>query len=278
MTIFTFFIFFQNQTKKTIFEPMNRLKIIKLSLFLICLSPLVLSAQEEKKYLFSNKIFNLQFLYNYHIPSGDFAKTYGHFSTIGFGGLLKTKNNWIMAGEVSYLFGSDIKELDLLNNLISSGGYISSTGGSPGNYSVNMRGYTSYIGGGRLFAINKRNMNTGFMVKGGVGLLIHRINFVSQERNIPQLDENYAKGYDRYSSGISLNQFVGYYHQSQNRLINFYIGMEFMQAQTYNRRGYNYDQMKFDTAKKTDFSTSFRFGWMIPIYLNTKEEDEFQFR
>jgi hypothetical protein len=51
-----------------------------------------------------------------------------------------------------------------------------------------------------------------------------------------------------------------------------------MQAQTYNRRGYNYDQMSYDSYKKSDFSTSFRFGWMIPIYLNTKEEDEFQFK
>jgi hypothetical protein len=80
------------------------------------------------------------------------------------------------------------------------------------------------------------------------------------------------------SSGLSINEFVGYFHQSQNRLINFYIGVEFMQAQTYNRRGYNYDQMSYDSYKKSDFSTSFRFGWMIPIYLNTKEEDEFQFK
>jgi hypothetical protein len=141
-----------------------------------------------------------------------------------------------------------------------------------------MRGFTSYVGVGRLFAINKRNMNTGFMVKGSLGFIQHKINFVSQERNIPQLDENYAKGYDRLSSGLSINEFVGYFHQSQNRLINFYIGVEFMQAQTYNRRGYNYDQMSYDSYKKSDFSTSFRFGWMIPIYLNTKEEDEFQFK
>ena len=257
---------------------MNRSKLFKLASFLILFSPLMVFGQEANKYLFSNKIFNLQFLYNYHIPKGDFAKTYGNYSTIGFGGLLKTKDNWMISGEASYLFGSDIKELDILNNLISSGGYISSTGGSPGNYSVNMRGFTSYVGVGRLFAINKRNMNTGFMVKGSLGFIQHKINFVSQERNIPQLDENYAKGYDRLSSGLSINEFVGYFHQSQNRLINFYIGVEFMQAQTYNRRGYNYDQMSYDSNKKSDFSTSFRFGWMIPIYLNTKEEDEFQFK
>ncbi|MDZ4668425.1 MAG: hypothetical protein SGJ00_11145 [bacterium] len=242
------------------------------------LFPLTLLGQESNKYLFSNKIFNLQFLYNYHVPSGNYAKTYGKYSAIGFGGMLKTKDNWIISGEANYLFGSNIKEADLFNNLISSGGYISSTSGSPANYSVNMRGFSTYLGAGRLFAVNKRNINSGFMLKGGLGFLQHYINIVSQERNIPQLDQNYSKGYDRLSSGLSFTEFVGYCHQSQNRLINFYIGVEWMQASTTNRRKYNYDQMSYQTGSKVDFSTSFRVGWMIPIYLNTKEENEFQFK
>jgi hypothetical protein len=51
-----------------------------------------------------------------------------------------------------------------------------------------------------------------------------------------------------------------------------------MQAQTVNRRGFNYDEMKEDKGIKLDQSISFRFGWMIPIYMNTKDENEFQFK
>lgn len=235
-------------------------------------------AQTPDKYLFSNKIFNLQFLYNYHKPEGNYAKTFGNYSGIGFGGMLKTKNNWIFSGEGNFLFGSEIRATSILDQLVTSGAYISSASGNPGNYIVNMRGYSFYLEGGRIFAWNKKNMNSGILVKSGIGFLQHKIGFTLKENNIPQLDENYAKGYDRLSNGISLNQFIGYNHQSINRLINFYIGVAFMQAQTANRRGFNYDEMKFDKANKIDQSVSVRFGWMIPIYLNTKDENEFQFR
>ncbi|OYU94856.1 MAG: hypothetical protein CFE21_14300 [Bacteroidetes bacterium B1(2017)] len=228
--------------------------------------------------MFSNKIANIQIMYNYHIPSGNFGKLYGNFNAIGCGGLLKTKNNWVVSAELNYLFGKEIKELSLLDNLTTSGGYLSSVGGAPGNYLVNMRGISSFVRAGRVLAWNKRNMNSGILIKGGIGIIQHHINLQAQESDIPQIDLNYSKGYDRYSTGIAFNEFIGYSYQSSNRLINFYIGVDLMQAQTQNRRGYNYDKMAYDLGKKNDFSTSFRFGWMIPIYLNTKEENEFQFR
>ncbi len=232
----------------------------------------------QDNYMFSNKIFNFQFLYNYHIPSGDMAKLYGNFSGVGFGGMLKTKHNWVVSGELNYLFGKEIRQEHFLDNLITSGGYLSSTGGSPGNYLVNMRGISAFVNAGKVFGLNKRNMNSGILVKGGVGYIQHHINIQSQEGNIPQIDLNYAPGYDRFHSGIAFTEFIGYTYQSQNRLINFYIGFDFMQAQTKNRRGYNYDLMAYDNSNKIDLTSSIRFGWMIPMYLNTSEENEFQFR
>jgi len=232
----------------------------------------------QDKYMFGNKIFNLQFLYNYGIPKQDLAKSFGNFSTIGFGGMFKTKNNWLVSGEVNYLFSKNVKEYDLFNNMVSSGGYLGTTGGSPGNYLVNLRGVSGFVRAGRLFAFNKRNMNSGILVKAGVGYIQHHINIFTHDGNIPQIDNNYAKGYDRYTTGFAINEFIGYSYQSANRLINVYIGVDLMQAKTYNRRQYNYDQMAFDTGSKKDFATTFRLGWMIPIYLNTKDENEFHFR
>ncbi|MFY8190050.1 MAG: hypothetical protein ACOVK9_03725 [Bacteroidia bacterium] len=252
-------------------------KFLIIVLFMVW-KPFFGSAQTPDKYMFSNKIFNLQFLYNYHRPAGDYAKTYGNYSGVGFGGMLKTKKNWTFSGEANFLFGTDILATDILNQLVTSGGYISSTSGNPGNYIVNMRGYSFYLQGGRVFGWNKKNMNSGILVKGGVGFLQHKIGFILKENNMPQLNENYARGYDRLSNGISTNQFIGYNHQSINRLINFYVGVEFMQAQTVNRRGFNYHEMEFDKGSKFDQSVSFRFGWMIPIYLNTRDENEFQFK
>lgn len=257
---------------------MKKLRLLGLSLLVASGITQRASAQDPDKYLFSNKIFNLQFLYNYHVPSGDFSKTYGNFNSIGFGGLLKQKSNWTISGEMNYIFGREILESHLFDNLVTSSGYIGSVGGAPANYSVNMRGYSAYLKGGRVFALNHKNMNSGVMVNLGVGVIQHRINIQTQQLDIPQLDANYKKGYDRLSNGISFTQFVGYHYQSQNRLVNFYIGMEFMEARVYNQRKYNYDQMAYDHKLQKNYTTSFRFGWMIPIYLNTKEENEFQFK
>jgi hypothetical protein len=253
------------------------LKIITRKLLTICLTlPLLASGQD--KYMFSNKLVDLQFLYNYRVPSGAFGKTYGAFSSVGTGAMFKTKNNWVVSGELNYLFGKEIKEVEILNNLLCSGGYIGSINGAPANYSVFMRGIDAYVKVGRVFGFNKRNMNSGIFVQGGIGYIQHKIKLTPHDNDIPQLDADYVKGYDRLSSGIAFNEFVGYIYHSRNRFVNLYFGLDLMQAQTYNRRTYNYDQASFDLNKKIDYSTSFRFGWMIPIYLNTREENEFQFR
>ncbi len=239
---------------------------------------IALNASGQSKYAFSNKIANIEVIYNYNIPSGDISKLYGDFNAIGAGGIFKTKTNWVLSLEGSYLFGKEIKNENILNNLVNGAGYIAAASGVPGNYSVNMRGYEAFVNGGRLFGLNKYNMNSGIMVQVGVGFLLHRINFQTQENNIPQLDANYRKGYDRLTYGIAFNEFVGYYFQSKNRLINFYLGIDFVQGNTYNKRGFNYDTRQYDKELKHDYLTSIRFGWMIPIYLNTKDENEFQFK
>ena len=252
---------------------------IRYNLGLILSLTLLVNINAQDKYAFGNKIINIQFLYNYHVPSGDISKLYTNFNAIGGGSLLKTKNNWVYATELSYLFGHDIKNQALLDNLVNGGGYIASASGSPSNYSVNMRGFDGFIKAGRLFGWNKYNMNSGILVMGGIGFLTHYTNFQIQGSDaIPQLDKDYQKGYDRFTSGIAFNQFVGYYFHSRNRLINFYAGFELMQAVTHNRRGFNYDTREFDMGTKHDFTSSIRLGWMIPIYLNTKDENEFQFR
>jgi hypothetical protein len=252
------------------------MKTLKSLLFLVVLSSNCLTAQD--KYLFSNKIIDLQFLYNYHIPGGNIAKRFGNFSSVGFGAMHKSKTNWVLGYELNYLFGDNLKETNMLDQLITSGGYISSTSGVPGNYSVNMRGISSFIKGGRLFATKKYNKNTGILLLGGIGLLHHRVNFQAQEGNVPPLDANYQKGYDRSTSGLAFNQFIGYQYHSTNRFVNLFIGFDFMQAFTYNRRGFNYDLAQEDKQRHFDYTTSFRFGWTIPIYLNTREENEFNFR
>jgi hypothetical protein len=129
-----------------------------------------------------------------------------------------------------------------------------------------------------LFILSKANRNSGIVVMVGAGFLSHKININTAQNNAPTLTEDLKKGYDRLSMGFALTQFVGYHFQSRHRMVNFFVGVDVMEAFTKSTRGYNYDQMAYDNKKRTDIFLGFRFGWMIPIYLTTKDQDEFYYK
>jgi hypothetical protein len=93
------------------------------------------------------------------------------------------------------------------------------------------------------------------------------------------LSEAYQKGYDRLTMGPALTQFVGYSYQSNNRYYNFFIGVDFMEAFTKSVRKYNYDTRQADTDQRLDITYGLRVGWLIPIYLKSKNSsNEYEFK
>ncbi len=234
--------------------------------------------KDTRKYTYSSSIIDINIGYNYQMPSGNLGNRFGNFNTIYAGGSLKTKHNWFYAAEVNYMFGPNIKEINILNNVSNSSGVINDAGGGPGKYSVGMRGYGFYGRFGKLFPLSSYNKNCGILVMLGGGYLMHWVNFNIPQGNIPQLSDDYQKGYDRLTAGIATNLFMGYMVHSQNRLLNFYAGLDFTNAFTKSVRGYNYDEMKADNEDRLDQIYSLRFGWLIPIYLNSKDDDEFDYK
>lgn len=242
---------------------------------------LFVAAQEpkkERKYTFSNKIADINIGYNYHIPSADLINRFGNFNSIFIGASLKTRSQWLMSVEANYMFGSEIKEVNILNNVSNSSGVINDISGNPGKYSVGMRAYGFYARFGRVFPLSRYNKNSGILTMAGLGYMFHWINFNVPQDNINQLGPDYLKGYDRLTAGYAYNVFAGYMFHSQNRLTNFYAGVDFTNAFTQSVRGYNFDEAKKDDANRLDQIFSLRFGWLIPIYLNTKDENEFEFK
>jgi hypothetical protein len=116
------------------------------------------------------------------------------------------------------------------------------------------------------------NPNSGFLLMLGAGMVQHKIQIKS---NALALTEDMIKGYDRLSNGPALSQFLGYLFLSNNRLVNFYFGIECIQGWTQNRRGYNYDTMQEDTKTRMDIMTGIKLGWVLPLY--KKVPDEFYY-
>jgi len=59
---------------------------------------------------------------------------------------------------------------------------------------------------------------------------------------------------------------------SKTRLLNFYAGLEFIQAWTQNRREYNFVQMGKDNTTRSDWLYGIRIGWIFPIYSGQSRE------
>lgn len=205
--------------------------------------------------------------YAFQIPGGDVALQYGNNSTIGGALKFKTNKNWLWSVEANFIFGSNIKNADSILSMVETHDHFIIDGnGTYALYSLYERGYNLTFGVGKILNLLSANPNSGVMISGGVGLLMHRMKIDNQHKTAPQINDDYGKGYDRLTGGLSLNEFVGYYYMGNTKLVNFYAGFEFIQGFTKSRRDWIFDQMRRDDSNHFDWFVGFKVGWFIPIY------------
>lgn len=234
---------------------------------LSCL-PLLLRGQEYSEHA-RNKgnALLLKLSYGGHTPGGDMAGRFGNNFSFGTGtDLITGKGNWIFGADFAYIFGGEVKQ-DVLATLRTPEGFIIGNNRSFADVQLRERGFFAGALVGKLIGIGKANPRSGIRLTVGAGLLQHKIRIQDDPfSGVPQLDDNYKKGYDRLSNGLALSQFIGYQILSLDKRVNFYIGLEFFQGFTMNRRDFNFDTRTKETSKRTDLLSGIRAGWVIPIY------------
>ncbi|MGB0930685.1 MAG: hypothetical protein ACPGVB_07915 [Chitinophagales bacterium] len=235
--------------------------------FLICLFWIFTFsfAQTAKEDVDNYPAYLVHVDYGYQIPSGDLADRFGNNSNIGAGLLYKTKNNWLFGADGYFMFGTDIKE-NFSSNLLTTGGFVLGTNGLYAELNSREQGFCFMGKIGKLFSMSPVNPNTGFTVLLGAGYLQHKIQIEDRNNAVPQFQDEYRKGYDRLTSGLAFSQFIGYTHLSLNRRINFYIGIEAIQAFTQGRRSTNFNNQTNGTGSRTDILFGPKVGWILPIY------------
>jgi hypothetical protein len=214
----------------------------------------------------------LNFGYSYTIPSGILASRYGNFNGAGLDVMYRNEKGWLAGGSFFQYWGGGVKEGAILDSLSGKSGYLIDDNGNLAIVRMYMYGYQAQVYFGKLFPLTKKNPNSGILLKIGTGVLQHRIKFQHTINVMPQLEDNMYKGYDRLSNGIMGTQFIGYQYSSLVKTIHFWGGVEFMQASTVNRRGFNYDTRQYDNSAKLNFAIGFKAGFIIPIYLYGKGE------
>lgn len=209
-------------------------------------------------------------------PTADLNDRFGTFSSIGGQFGIKFKSNVFVGFKAHYLFGNRVKETGILDSIKTHEGGIIEVGGGLTDPLLDMSGYSMFLSGGYIIPVLSPNPNSGIMLTCGFGILQHKIIIDFRDAQIPQLEDDYKKGYDRLSNGFSMNQFIGYAYFGNKKLINFYAGLDLTQAWTKNRRTYNFDTRSYDNATRFDSMIGIRFGWMITLYRSAPDEYYYQ--
>ncbi len=240
-----------------------------LAFLILLISSFNLSAQEESEgdVKAGDLIFSISAYYAYEKPAGDLESRFGFNHKIGAAFIVKLPSNWVISIDGGYMFGQDLKEeaYSVLDNLKTDKGQITSKYGTPGNILLGERGYSIMLKGGKILPFLQSNENSGPLLMGGIGFLEHKIRIDNDGNDTPQIYEEYKKGYDHLTNGIAFSQFIGYQHYANNKMANFYIGVEMTQAFTKNRRGYNYNTMDYDTDARLDMLYSLKVGLVVPF-------------
>ncbi len=211
-----------------------------------------------------------------HEPGGDLKKNFGSSTNLNVAFHHKTKSNWTFGAQVSFLTGGNVKnQAKLVENIISSTGPIGLDGRTT-QISMNERGMNFSANLGKIYPVFGPNKNSGLWVQFGLGYIYHKIKMEDITNSTPIfLDDEILKGYDQLSAGLSTIQGIGYLHLSNQKVLNFYVGLEFIQGFTKNLRKYSYLEMNKVEDTNFDSLIGFKMGWVIPTY--KRETDKYHF-
>lgn len=215
------------------------------------------------------------FSYGYNLPGADMKRRFGNYFGVGSGlGVITDKGNWQLGLDFNYFFGNQVAE-NPLSNLLNDQGFLIGNDREYADIQLRMRGF--YVGAflGKLIGVGLPNPRSGIRLTVSGGLFQHKIRIQDDPvRFVPQISDEYEKGYDRLTYGLGITQFIGYQLLSSNKRLNFFAGVEFTQAFTSGRRGFNFDTRTSDAGSRLDLNTGFRAGWILPFYVGRRASEE----
>jgi len=243
-------------------------------MFFACFLHVAFSQRNMSDSILASPLLSLQ--YGGTKSMGDLHERYGYFNHLGSSFGYKTHRNYFFGLSGNFLFGNQIRlsRKDLFANLMDKDGLITSSNGGPAGVVLFSRGWHFNVEAGKIIHQLGHNKNSGLFVKVGMGYLNHRIRVETNEDVVPLLEKEYRKGYDRFTHGLSFNQFIGYLFLSNRGFVNFYLGFYLQEGLTRNARNVFFDRpdQAVSHKQRLDILGGFQFGWLIPIYKRLPQE------
>ncbi len=203
-------------------------------------------------------------------PFGEMGNRYESFFNVDANLGWKTKSNWLYILDFCFQFGNNnVKNLNnILSNLMTDDTkpFIVGNEGTDAGVVAYSRNLSLSFGIGKIFPLWFSNPNSGLTLTFNLGYLQHQIVYQSTLGRVPQLEGDYAYGYDRQMRGYMLSLFFGYTHMSKKNYANWYAGVQGYMARTKMSRKYQFDLMSGDNNTYTDYMLTLKLGWMFPFF------------
>jgi len=249
------------------------MKCFKLSLLLIIFCCLNSKAQTKLIELPTAATL-VKINYGFYYAGADLANRYGNHAVVGLACHRKTPEGLSYGLNANVIFGSNVDAFHIIDDLVNKDGFITGTDGLQADISILMRGIKTGLTVGKTINVLSNNPNSGILIEAGLGYLQHKIRYEDIQNTVPQFDGEYVKVYDRLTSGIYLEQFIGYQYLDKRRLINFYAGLNIIEGFTKNRRTVNFNTVEVE-GNRLDISAGFKVGWIIPFYSKSVDNDRY---
>lgn len=206
--------------------------------------------------------------YGFNLTGKDLADRYGLINHLGGICGYKTKKNWIFSSTGNFLFGNQIRIEGILDNLKDEQGTITNSSGSPATVLLFLRGFNLDAQIGKIIPIWSPNANSGIMINAGFGYILHKLRIETQQDEVPQIEGENLKGYDRLTIGLNCAQFLGYSFMANMGVYNFYAGFYFQESFTKDQRAIFWDHPNELVSDNIRYEIQYglKIGWLIPIY------------
>ncbi len=220
--------------------------------------------------------------YGYELPGFDMAKRFGGAHVPGGGIMVAMPDNWLFGIEANRVYGSVVKENDILSTFRTSEGRIIGADGYYASAGYSLRGLRApVLKAGKIFpyAFGAANERSGFFAMIGLGYLAHHINITDEALNLQQftINEPYLRRFERRTAGPAITQSLGYVYLGSKRFINFFTAIEITQGLTTNRY-YNLDTQVAREGTRLDLMIGARAGLILPLYLRNNNDEEHFYR
>lgn len=233
--------------------------------------------KKRKKTFEPNNVVILAPIYTAQFPFGNMADRFGFNSLFGMHIAYKTKKNWIVGGEGSFLYGTTVRENYVLNNISLPSGQLIGQTNALIRPKLQEMGANLKFTFGKVVPLSEKYPDAGLLFLSGFGFLSHQININVKGSTLPQLDKTYRKGYDRMANGPVISQFIGGIFMARRKYVSAYAGLQFDAGFTQGRRAYDFYSMAPLNDKRIDLFLGIRVGWIIPVFTQTSEKEYYYY-